>query len=102
MLKTTADAAESPPAPVRKRTDWNVEATQMLRGEMTRRGLSYKDLARMLEQEGVDVSDASLMTKVARGTFSLAWFLRVARLLGMSSVDISHLPAASATSKRAR
>lgn len=74
----------------------------MLRAEMARRGLGYKELARMLALEGVEVSDASLMTKVSRGTFSLAWFLQIARLLGMDAVDLSHLPAASVAAKKAR
>lgn len=91
------DAARSP-APVkgpvsasRERSVWNQYAKRLLQSEMAKRGVSYKELARLLEREGRDDSDESLMTRVNRGTFSLAFFLQAMRALGANGFDISHM-----------
>jgi|APAra7269097403_1048558.scaffolds.fasta_scaffold24501_1 hypothetical protein len=82
--------AETDPAP-RVRTYWNEQARNLLQAEMSRRGASYKHLVRLLEADGIKVSEESLMTRVNRGTFPLAFFLQVVRALGGSAViDISH------------
>ncbi len=73
----------------RRKTVWQVEARRLLQAEMTLHGYSYKSLARAL---GGSESDQSLMTRINRGTFSMAFFLQAVRAMGTKSVDISHLP----------
>jgi len=73
------------------------EATRIVRVEMVRRGISFRQLADSLERmEGGPVESVqTLINKVNRGRFSLAFFLRVGRAMGMDALDLSPLPAAS-------
>jgi hypothetical protein len=75
----------------RTRTAWNQHAKRLLQAEMTKRGVSYKQLSRLLQDGGRADSDASLMTRINRGTFSLAFFLEALRVMGAESIDISHI-----------
>lgn len=63
-------------------TDWNKEARRVLRFEMQKRGLRYKELLSRLERLGVEETERSIISKVSRGTFSMAFFLQC-----MSAMD---------------
>ena len=68
------------------------DARQILRAEMIRRGYSFKMLAEALaEQQGGAPMESvqSLTNKVNRGRFSFAFFLRAAKAMGVSSVELS-------------
>lgn len=67
------------------------EARRILRAEMLRRGFSFKELAAAMQSGDTDSTESvqALINKVNRGRFSFAFFLRAARAMGMSSVDIS-------------
>lgn len=81
----------------RRKTVWQEAAKRLLRAEMTRHGFNYKTLARDL---GGDETDQALMTRINRGTFSLAFFLQALRTMGIKTIDISHLPDARALPSR--
>ncbi len=68
------------------------EAKRILRAEMVRRGFSFKMLADALEaqRQSEPVESAQALTnKVNRGRFSFAFFLRAARAMGVSSIDLN-------------
>ena len=69
------------------------EATRIVRAEMVRRGISFRQLAEAPERmEGHPVESVqTLIHKVNRGRFSLAFFLRVGRAMGMESLDLNPL-----------
>jgi len=79
----------SAPENDRRKTIWQEHARTLLRGEMARYDYSYKELARAL---GEGDTEQSLITKVNRGTFSVAFFLHALRAMGTRSIDIAHLP----------
>lgn len=81
----------------RRRTEWQQAAKRLLRAEMARHDFSYKTLAREL---GGTETDQSLMTRINRGTFSVAFFLQALRVMGTKSIDISHLPDPRETAAR--
>ena len=66
-------------------TDWGDRAKRLLRGEMTRRGVSYKELADRLGGE----SEANLRNKVSRGGFSAGFLLAAMDALGCQSLRLS-------------
>lgn len=68
--------------------DWEAEARQALRALLARKGCSYKTLARKLEDGGVKASARVLSNRVARGGFSFAFVMQVAKALGVESVDV--------------
>lgn len=89
----------APPGNQRRKTIWQEASKRLLQAEMARHGYTYKSLARAL---GGAETDQSLMTRVNRGTFSLAFFLQALRVMGSNSVDISHLPSGQGTGGRTK
>lgn len=66
--------------------DWAEEAKNMLRGELKRRGMTYKDLVDALSAVGVQETEANLRNKVSRGNFSAAFFLQTLDAMGCTLV----------------
>jgi hypothetical protein len=63
------------------KTDWKKLATNLLKAELTRRGLSYDELQKKLQSIGVKETANSINVKINRGTFSFAFFLQVMRAI---------------------
>lgn len=87
--------------PSRKaRSDWNHYARRLVQTELKRKGLQYSQLAQALEDfDGRPVSVEALTTRLSRGTFTLAFFLQVARAIGLDTVDLRHLPGPASKAK---
>ena len=83
------------------RTDWNKEARRILKFELARRDLTYKQLLKQLEAIGVEgETERSIVNKVSRGTFSFAFFLMCMRALSIERVDVGGLEARSSESEK--
>ena len=83
------------------RTDWNKEARRILKSELARRDLTYKQLLKQLREAGVaEETERSIVNKVSRGTFSFAFFIMCMRALGAEKVDIGPLPDARSKVER--
>lgn len=99
------DDRKSSPEPLatpgnqRRKTIWQEASKRLLQAEMARHGYTYKSLARAL---GGAETDQSLMTRINRGTFSLAFFLQAVRVMGTKTIDISHLAAGYESADRKR
>ena len=57
-----------------------------LRAEMAKRGMTYRDLATALAGIGVEEDERNLRNKVARGTFTAAFYVQCLRSMGASRV----------------
>ncbi len=62
--------------------DWNAEAKGILKAEIARRHLTYKDLVEKLRAIGVSETEANLRNKISRGGFSAAFFLQCLNAIG--------------------
>jgi hypothetical protein len=84
--------------PRRLSKDANIDAETrgwvrlLIRAEMVRRGLSYRDLAGLLTAVGLEENEGNLRSKVARGALSAAVFLIALRQMGCTAVNIEELP----------
>lgn len=59
---------------------------------MARHGVSYKELALLMGAEsGDDESPTALITRVNRGTFTLAFFLEAVVAMGTKTIDLTHI-----------
>ncbi len=67
--------------------EFYTEASRILKAELKRRGLSYKDLARLVPDENY----VQLKTKIARGSFSAGFFIKVLRAIGATKIDVGDL-----------
>lgn len=70
----------------RSQAYWTQEAKGVLRSELDRRGVTYMQLAKLLQASGVEETTRSIANKVSRGTFSFVFFLQVMRVLGVQEV----------------
>jgi uncharacterized protein DUF6471 len=56
--------------------DWQAQAKGIIRGELKRRNLSYKDLADRLRAIGVKGTERNISNKIARGGFTAVFFIQ--------------------------
>ena len=75
------------------RTHWNLHATRFVKAAMARAGVSYKELAALLHKDDPSTTDSAetLMKRINRGNFTMAFCLRVLRVLDTPSLDISYI-----------
>jgi hypothetical protein len=60
----------------------------ILRAEMTRRGLTYEQLAEKLAEVGVKDSAVNIRNKVARGGFSAVFFVQCLVAVGAHNIRL--------------
>ena len=65
--------------------DYYAEASRILKAELARRDLGYKELARLVPDENY----VQLKTKINRGSFSAGFFIKVLRAIGATEIDIA-------------
>lgn len=68
--------------------EWVNLVKGILRAEMTRRGMTYEQLAEKLGELGVKDTAVNIRNKVARGGFSAVFFVQCLRAIGCDSVPI--------------
>ncbi len=69
------------------KTEWEKDAANILKAELTRRGMGYEELKHALEKVGVKKSTNSINVAINRGKFSFAFFLQCAKAIGIQKVQ---------------
>ncbi len=64
--------------------EWQERAKALLKAELKRRGVSYRDLAARLTAMGVPESDRNIANKLSRGGFSAVFLLQCMEAVGAS------------------
>jgi hypothetical protein len=67
------------------------KAARYLKAELKRAGVTYADLAKRLEAHGLHETEASVSSKLARGTFAATFFLACLAALEMEGVRLEDL-----------
>jgi Domain of unknown function (DUF6471) len=62
----------------------------ILRAEMTRRGITYEQLAEKLAELGVKDTAVNIRNKVARGGFSAVFFVQCLRAIGCRAITLDN------------
>jgi hypothetical protein len=62
--------------------DWQERTKNLLKSELKRRGVSYKQLAERLEGIGVRETEANIKNKISRGGFTAVFLLQVLTAIG--------------------
>lgn len=70
---------------------WSMISRRTLKGALARNGVSYKRLAQLLEGMGERASDNAIAHRVSRGSFTFAFFLKVAKVAGIEELDLTFL-----------
>lgn len=71
---------------------WAEHAKGLLKAELKRRNVSYRELAERLTAMGVPESERNLANKISRGGFTAAFLLQCLRVVGVETVDLRHIP----------
>ncbi len=60
----------------------------LLKAELKKRNLTYKELAERLTAAGMSDSEANVANKISRGGFSAAYFVQCLDVIGCKNVSI--------------
>ena len=69
-------------------TIFQERAKNILKGEIKRRGMTYAQLVEKLAENGVHESERNLANKIARGTFTAAFFIQCLVAVGCNTVRL--------------
>ncbi len=69
--------------------DWQDKVKGMLKAELKRRNLSYKDLAEKLSAIGVVDSELNIKNKISRGGFTAVFLVQCLEAIGCQSLRLS-------------
>lgn len=64
---------------------------RFLKAEMKRAGVTYTELAKRLKEHGLEETEASISSKLARGTFAATFFLAALAALEIEAVRLDLL-----------
>ena len=67
------------------------KAARFLKAELKRAGVTYTELAHRLEAHGLKETEASITSKLARGTFAATFLLGVIAALELEGVRLEDL-----------
>lgn len=68
--------------------DWKASAKNILKAELTRKGVDYETLAQKLQAIGVDENYNSINTKINRGSFTFSFFLQCMTAIGVGDIRL--------------
>jgi len=69
--------------------EWAKKAKNLLKSELKRKGVSYKELVEKLEEIGVKDSERNIANKLARGTFTAVFFIQCLEAIGCHKLELS-------------
>lgn len=69
---------------------WQKEATNLLKAELTKRGISYDQLQEKLTKIGIRETANSINVKINRGSFSFVFFLQTMKAIGAKMFRIEN------------
>jgi hypothetical protein len=68
--------------------DWKATAKNILKAELTRKGVDYETLVNKLNELGVEESYNSINTKINRGSFTFQFFLQCMKAIGTNDISL--------------
>ncbi len=71
--------------------EWAEKARRFIKAELKRAGITYAELAKRLEPHGLQETEASITSKLARGTFAVTFFLATLAALELEGVRLEDL-----------
>ena len=69
--------------------EWQSRAKALLKAELKRRGVGYRDLAQKLAAIGVQETEANIANKISRGGFSAVFLLQCLDAIGCKNLAVA-------------
>jgi hypothetical protein len=73
---------------VEDQDQWTIRAKNLLKGELKRRGVTYRQLAERLEAMGVHDTERNLNNKISRGGFTAGFLVLCLEAIGAKEVRL--------------
>lgn len=67
---------------------WTPRVKNLLKAELKRRGVNYRELAEKLTAMGIPESERNIANKIARGGFTAAFFVQCLTAIGAKKIDL--------------
>ncbi len=74
-----------------KEKEWAQRVSRFIKAELKRAGVSYKELARRLNEHGLQETEDFRTSKLGRGTFAVTFFLATLAVLEMEGVRLEDI-----------
>ena len=74
-----------------KEKEWAGRVSRFIKAELKRAGIGYKELARRLNEHGLQETEDSIAAKLARGTFAVTFFLAVLAVLELEGMTLADM-----------
>jgi hypothetical protein len=68
--------------------DWTLKAKNLLKAELKRRGVSYRELAEKLTAIGIPETERNIANKISRGGFTAAFMLQCMAAIGAQTLRL--------------
>jgi hypothetical protein len=68
--------------------DWQERVKGLLKAELKKKGIGYKELADKLEAIGIHETDRNIANKLARGGFSAVFMAQVLTVIGCHTLHL--------------
>jgi hypothetical protein len=69
-------------------TDWAETAKSILKAELKRRNVSYRELAEKLTAMGIPETERNIANKISRGGFTAAFLLQCLMAIGCTNLRL--------------
>ena len=69
-------------------TDWQERAKNLLKAELKRRNVGYRELAEKLTSLGIPETERNIANKISRGGFTAAFFLQCLAAVGCTTLRL--------------
>lgn len=81
---------ESGVLPMAKNPEWEQRVKSLLKAELKRRNLGYRELAEKLTAMGVPETERNIANKISRGGFTAVFFVQCLEAIGAREVSLHH------------
>lgn len=71
--------------------EWQDRVKNLLKAELKRKGVSYKELSARLETLGIHETERNINNKISRGGFSAAFFVQCLYSIGSHTIHLDDL-----------
>ncbi len=68
--------------------DWQDRVKGLLKAELKRRNLGYRELAERLTALGIPETELNIKNKISRGGFTAVFFVQCLEAIGVSEVNL--------------
>ena len=74
-----------------KEKEWAAKARRYLKVELKRASVTYAELAKRLNEHGLEETEDSITSKLGRGTFSATFLFACLAVLGITAITLAEL-----------